>query len=169
MRQAMTAAKNHGIEVRGIKTFKGIEGQGYNAGLYLNGKKIAGLIDKGNGGAVYIHYLGNGDERKANAKKVGKAIADAGSWKSEYEPTKEYPYDEATFVGELVSIAIDERDWRRRCGKTVYFRTLEDKAKNPSMFRTYKGPYTVAVRVRIIEKYGKAVEIMNDLYGKMIG
>jgi len=36
--------------VKNVKTFIGIEGQGFNASLYRNGKKVAFVIDSANGG-----------------------------------------------------------------------------------------------------------------------
>lgn len=42
--------------VKGIKTFVGMEGHGYNASLYRDGKLVAFVIDDASGGALQIEW-----------------------------------------------------------------------------------------------------------------
>ena len=42
--------------VKGFKEHRGTEGYGYNATLYRDGKKIAFVIDEGNGGEVIFEW-----------------------------------------------------------------------------------------------------------------
>lgn len=44
-------------EVKGIKTFTGMEGGGYNATLYRNGKKVAAVIDDASGGPLMVEWV----------------------------------------------------------------------------------------------------------------
>lgn len=46
------------FSLQAVKTFKGMEGHGFNANLMVKGKKIAEIIDSGNGGEMNIHYIG---------------------------------------------------------------------------------------------------------------
>lgn len=52
-------AKIMGLELKGVKTFMGMEGYGLNANLYLNGKKVAFVLDEGNGGELSISFTDN--------------------------------------------------------------------------------------------------------------
>jgi hypothetical protein len=43
-------------EVKGIKTFRGMEGGGYNATLYRSGKRVAAVIDDASGGPLMVDW-----------------------------------------------------------------------------------------------------------------
>lgn len=49
------------FSLSGVKTFRGMEGGGLNAFLTLKGKKIAEVIDDGNGGEMYVRFAKNHD------------------------------------------------------------------------------------------------------------
>lgn len=51
------------FELKNVKYFQGMEWGGYNASLYLKGKRIAMCIDEGNGGAPLIRFLTPGKGR----------------------------------------------------------------------------------------------------------
>lgn len=44
-------------EIKGIKTFTGMEGGGYNATLYRRGKKVAVCIDDASGGPLQMEWV----------------------------------------------------------------------------------------------------------------
>lgn len=52
-------AKIMGLELKAVKTFLGSDGYGLNANLYLNGKKVAFVLDEGNGGELNISFTDN--------------------------------------------------------------------------------------------------------------
>lgn len=63
------------LEIKNVKTFQGVEGYGYNLTLYLNGKRVAFVIDEGCGGTP--HYQWEGKERaekNANEQAVNAYI-----------------------------------------------------------------------------------------------
>ncbi len=72
--ETITAAPvlvNPTIELKNIKTFQGRDGYGLNANLYLNGEKIAFVLDEGNGGEMRLQALGNtAEEMHENTKKI---------------------------------------------------------------------------------------------------
>lgn len=45
-----------GYTVKGIKTFRGMEGEGYNASLYRDGKRVAEVVDDASGGPLMIEW-----------------------------------------------------------------------------------------------------------------
>lgn len=49
-------ASGHGYAVKGVKTFRGNEGYGFNATLYKDGKAIAFVIDDANGGCYSYEW-----------------------------------------------------------------------------------------------------------------
>ena len=49
-------AKIKGIELKGIKTFQGMEGVGFNANIYLDGKKVGFVMDSAYGGDYNYEY-----------------------------------------------------------------------------------------------------------------
>lgn len=51
------------FDVKNVKFFQGMEMGGYNASLYLKGKRIAMCIDGGDGGAPLIRFLTPGKGR----------------------------------------------------------------------------------------------------------
>ena len=44
------------LTLRKVKVFRGMDGSGLNANLYLDGKYVAFILDEGNGSGMYIHY-----------------------------------------------------------------------------------------------------------------
>lgn len=52
-------AKIMGLELKSVKTFIGTDGYGLNANLYYKGKKVAFILDKGNGGPLNIQFMPN--------------------------------------------------------------------------------------------------------------
>ena len=50
-------------ELKAVKTFRGMEGQGFNANLYRDGKKVALVMDSAHGGC-YDYEWTSKDERK---------------------------------------------------------------------------------------------------------
>ena len=47
---------NSQFQVKGVKTFEGMEGYGINANLYFEGKKVAFILDEGNGGCLDVRW-----------------------------------------------------------------------------------------------------------------
>ena len=59
------------LEVKNIKTFKGMDGVGLNATLYFDGKRVCEVIDEGSGGEPYYRWAGaTHAEADATEKKV---------------------------------------------------------------------------------------------------
>jgi len=85
------------LSVKGIKSFVGNEGHGYNATLYADGKKVAFVIDDASGGQTQFQYEGKTrEERAANEKIVTDFIkalppqaigADAPQWEKDLYPS----------------------------------------------------------------------------------
>ena len=63
-------AKINNFQVKGIKIFEGRGGYGLNANLYYKGKKVAFVLDEGNGGQLDIRF--NSREIEEEAEKEAR-------------------------------------------------------------------------------------------------
>ena len=102
--------------VRGIKSFRGTDGIGYNASLYRGGKKIAFVIEEGNGGEADFHWFDKAEE------PILRAFVDAlPPVKSEFDG-RDLKMDYGWFVTELVDEVENEQKQRRACKTHVLWR-----------------------------------------------
>jgi hypothetical protein len=65
------------MQVKNVKSFVGREGYGFNANLYLSGKKLAFAIDDASGGGVNYQWEGSTTEEKLANQKLAKDFVDA--------------------------------------------------------------------------------------------
>ena len=56
--------------IKNLKSFMGMEGYGFNVNLYRGKKKVAFVIDEGNGGMINIDWLLNEQPLDWNDKKA---------------------------------------------------------------------------------------------------
>lgn len=95
--KATTAAVGHGYTVKGVKSFRGNEGYGFNATLYKDGKAIAFVYDDANGGC----YMYEWKDKAAEQPLLELA-------KQKYPDMKFEQMD--AFVGSLIDDALLEKD-----------------------------------------------------------
>ena len=72
--------KSKGWSVGNVVTFMGTEGHGFNADLLLNGKKVAFVIDSGNGGCYSYQWSDPAAEPKLATDTKGMAEFEADDW-----------------------------------------------------------------------------------------
>ncbi len=152
---------NHGYTVKGVKSFMGHEGQGYNCTLCKDGKKIASVIAQGDGGEPYFYF-----ENKQVEEALYAFVKTLPKVKTEFplgDGTKqkiEYSEDIGTFVASLV----DDYDYAKRMKRLCKIQTvyrLDDTPEDSVM--TLKHPYDAKVKAHLEKKYGKKlVEIVNE-------
>ena len=95
--KAVEVAVGHGYSVKGVKTFRGNEGYGFNATLYKDGKAIAFVYDDANGGCYSYEW------------KDTSAIAALEALAKEKHPDLKFEQMDA-FVNDLVEDVLLERD-----------------------------------------------------------
>lgn len=93
-------------EIKNLKTFNGREGKGYNANLLRDGKKVAELIDSGDGGMVSVREIVFGEVKRIKQEISGKFI-DLGE---EFQNMK-VPMDVSTYMAQLV----EEFEMKKLC------------------------------------------------------
>jgi len=164
--------KNFGdYEVKGVKSFVGMDGYGFNATLYRKGKKVAFCIDEGCGGEVRIDWLA----------KTPKDVDDKEGWKKYHAAVKVeedlldahiatlpevdgLKIDAGWFVTDCVSkyeLDRDARKMKKQCQTKILFRT--SKQKNGG-YMIIDAPFSDKAREHVLNKYGKDTEIFNDVF-----
>lgn len=152
---------NNGYTVKGVKSFMGHEGNGYNCTLCKDGKKIASVIDQGDGGEPYFYFENKPveDALHAYVKTLPSIVSDYDDPK---DPTKKFEYtpDIASFVSGLVDDYDYAKRTKRLCKTQTVYR-LDDTPKDSVMI--LKHLYNAEAKAHLEKKYGKRlVEIVNE-------
>lgn len=141
-------------EVKGVKSFIGLEGYGFNATLYRDGKKVAFVIDDANGGCYNFDFVSNEAENEFNA--YIKTLPEI-----EFQGSK-LTVDSDIFVGELVEQYETGKKLKSWCKTKTVFILKSDKAGE---YRTVLHVYTDAVRKFLESKYkDDLLEVVNLRY-----
>jgi hypothetical protein len=146
------------FELKNIKTFRGMEVTGINATLYENGKKLCNCDDSGDGGCLdFSEYAVQ--ERLTNALK--NLIGDV-KFSAEYVTNTEY--DAECFVNDLISEALENKEFKSKCKRNTLIITTDCK---DGQFIIHKNLpfYPNTTRQLLEKKYGnKLVEIINERF-----
>lgn len=57
-------AKINGIELKAVKNFEGMEGYGFSANIYMDGKKVGTIMDRADGGCYYYSFTSKENEKQ---------------------------------------------------------------------------------------------------------
>lgn len=111
------------LEVKNVKSFSGMECPGFNASLYADGKKVALVIDEGNGGEILFQWSAKSpEERKSDEHKVNAYVDslpgtplsnDAEDWEKRLYPNGIVKQDLSEIVCGLVDAYENERRLNR--------------------------------------------------------
>ena len=111
---------NSKFQVKGVKTFVGREGYGVNANLYYEGKKVAFLLDSGNGGCLDVDWE-NGYTWKDNPiipliKPLPKTTYLEKDGRDEYD-LGDYEWNEETICNSLIDEFLAKKDFKKMMKK----------------------------------------------------
>lgn len=152
--------------IKGLKSFIGQEGYGYNVSLYRDGKRVAFIIDDASGGEVDFQWLdwkgGHSLEEMTLLKFLeGKMSPPC------FEGDTESQMDPSGFVASLIDDYEIDKKLRALCKKNTLIRITGDPEDS---YRTIKKPFSPAVRERVIklvQDSGKEViEFINETLAK---
>ena len=107
-------------EIKGLKTFMGMEGYGVNASLYYKGKKIAFIIDDGNGGCLNIDYLdGHHRNTPSHITEFLKKLPSFTNKEQGFEFREDEidRVDEEDFCNILINHKLDQREFKKCLNK----------------------------------------------------
>src|ERR1043166_4185201 len=124
--------QGHKYEVAAIKTFRGMDGQGLNAILLRDHKKIAELLDEGCGGEMHFDWLDQKHGESAE-EAMFQAFIEEEKLKIPADkvdpdtgrPEREY-FDGAWWVNGEVDRILNERRFRKTCKTKTMFQ-VDDK------------------------------------------
>ena len=148
---------NHGTyEVKNVKSFMGMEGYGFNANLYRGKKKIAFVIDSGNGGCLDIDWVDRDEEAilEAHINTLPKVTTEVG----------DLNVDADWFITDCVSEWERQRDIRkmkRQCETKILFHSSEHKR---GVYGIINATYSTKLGDAIRKKYGNDIEIFNEVF-----
>lgn len=165
-----------GYHVAGVKSFIGMEGHGYNATLYFEGKKVAFVIDDAGGGPLDVQWEGPRDQTRTidgGNGKVWHVKATAAELALE-EAIKGLPdvvcsFDDPNtgrpatlamtaelFIDDLVNAAQALKDVRKAIKAGIMF------AAEGKVYSTKCDPQSEKVRAQIRRKHPDA-RMLNDM------
>jgi hypothetical protein len=131
-----------GFSLKNIKTFEGVEGYGFSASLYYNGKKVGLALDDAWGGGAMLRVHGNKEAQDAidaYVKAQPKKVYDFGS----------FDYDEENFANDMVEhFELVQKAKRKR--KTHTFAKIGDYVYS------FNIPYSIKGCGLILKKHPKA-------------
>lgn len=153
--------------LKGVKTFRGMDGLGLNATLCRDGKPVAFILDEGRGGEVDFDWK---DAKQGNSaeEELFKAFIEEerakipADKKDEFGPVRQ-AFGAEYWVNSLVDEIENTKRMKRICKSKTLFQ-VDAEIGGPE-FRTIKG---VGPKIRdfIASKYaGKKVRILNDELG----
>jgi sulfopyruvate decarboxylase TPP-binding subunit len=119
-------------ELKAVKTFRGMDGVGYNANLYINGKKAAFCMNEGSGGPDRVEWV-NPSTRQAYAQPFAE-------WCQAHESVVgdvDKEYAEEVVLGAMVDAVMQARDLKRALRKSVLFRK-PDETYDEGSWGTFK-------------------------------
>jgi hypothetical protein len=128
--------------VKNIKTFRGMEGIGYNATLYLNDKKFAEVLDDAHGGEVNIECF-----NKDDYAILSNYVLTLPKWKSGFSEEM-YDMTVCLFVENMINKILDAKKLEKAKKKGICFKLNAD-SKNT--FRTIN-THDMAIAVNHLNK-----------------
>lgn len=142
--------------VTAIKTFRGMEGEGFNATLRCDGVPVADCIDSGDGGSVHARFSSKERER-AFLQHVESL---------QREPFKGVPeglkVDASLLIGCLVAHELERRTLHRMCRQKTVYRIPGDE---DGSWRVVDKPFSPTLRATILARSGKEAIFANELPG----
>jgi hypothetical protein len=149
---------NNPYSVAKVKTFRGREGEGFNATLLRDGKAVALVMDEAQGGEYRFEWK-DGFRDTKEEKKLEAFIDE----RRTAVPAKDQDiYCADIFVGDLVNEFLNDRKFRRLCkANTVY---QYGKAVGSDKWSVMKGTDPATRNWIVKQAKGMRVVFMNDRY-----
>ena len=147
-----------GYSIKGLKFFRGMEGDGFNASLLKDGRRICFVIDEGNGGMLNYEELSDADEKmlKEFVDVVRLEKSDATD-ESGFCDRKSFDLD--WMLNDMVTAWEFEQKMRRMTKKKTVVVTPDCKEGEA---RVMNVPFDAKTKAYITKKYPGAV-ILNEV------
>jgi len=153
------SVKNFGeYHVKNVKTFIGMEGQGFNANLYRGKKLVAFVIDDANGGEARVQWNDRSEE-----KVLKDHLTTLPKVPSETKGVEDLTIDESWFVSDCVNKFLNDKDiekMRKKCQTKTMYRSKSCKFGH---YMVWNVVYSEKVKQALKTKHGEDVEIFNEV------
>lgn len=154
----MIETKKEDWAVKNVKTFFGMEGQGFNCALYLHNRKVAKVIDDARGGIFLYEW------KDSQAESILNAYCAAQPTVRSEEHDFEYSLTPDIFVDDLVTEFLEIKQLKGWCRNRIVWR--EEGQEEGAYMRTKTGVKFTKVNVeavkKMVAKEGKKIaEIIN--------
>lgn len=120
------------LTIKNVKTFRGREGHGFNATLYVDGKKAAFVMDGGNGGCMDFEWFINSAPVMAYAQSLPNTAP------CEWFP-EGLPSDLELIINKMVDDHLHNKRFLALSKKKTLFRIPGD---TPGEWRTLSAPFS---------------------------
>lgn len=150
----------HGYTVRNVRNFRGMEGEGFNATLYRDGRRIAFLVDDASGGEIRIQWADphTRDKEEICLLEFLKTLP------KERSESVEYSVSPDMFIATLVDEASNESRLRRLFRTQTLFRLKNDKTDGDK-WRVLNTPFFPSAKGQLLKMYGdRLVRVLNEEY-----
>lgn len=147
-----------------VKSFRGMEGQGFNATLLKNGAKVAFVIDEGNGGC-YRYEWADGFRETPESEAFAAYAKSLPPMPSTFAGMEPLDMHDDLLVSILVDRAEIEKKMRNWCKKKTVVQIGNDIGTD--VYTTFKVPWTEETKpkygVYFAQKYpGQRIRILNE-------
>lgn len=153
----LKTVREAGFEVKGVKSFTGMEGYGFNANLYHNGKKVASVIDNGNGGTFLYRWERKGAaEQRANVARrcLKDVIRDL--------PEIPFGFRDGSFTPDMdyvMSCLVEYKEQSLQCKRETLF--IDDGTTY-----TIRAKYDARMKDHLTTKY-PGCTILNEVFAEI--
>lgn len=160
----------HVYTIKGVKSFMGREGYGFNCDLYRNGKKIAFVRDMADGGETRFEWVNPQNRLSVASKVVGATLTenlhveeillrDHISTIEEFKDGGKCDMD--CFVAGLVDDYENAKKEKAKCKKNILFRSSDGN------LYSVKGVFNEEAKKVLLARYPDIVEFVNEKYLKV--
>jgi len=149
----MTAQTALRIEIKKLKTFRGMEGMGYNCEVWIDGKKAGSCTDDAHGGALRFEHDWNKEtlaRLDAYATSLPPIPFGAELGGGTYQPDADH----------VIAKAVDEHDFTKKAKRWI--KSGKVVVRDGDEVFTYKAPLTDALRAKIAKDSKPGYAILND-------
>jgi len=153
------------LTVSKVKTFMGMDTQGFNCMLHFKGEKVASVVNDGGGGETMYHFVSR--EAEAAVLEYAKGL-NMPNWalKKEDFPDGLEDKNGRTRLDDAVEIAMGDEAMKKKVKRAMKTKTLfnapGDKEKDIA-YRTLNMPWGPAAKKVLEEKFpGQKLHIYNE-------
>jgi hypothetical protein len=137
-----------------------MEGQGFNATLCRDGRRIAFVIDDASGGEIDIQWI-SGHTRDVEEKLLLNLLK---TLPKEQLEGIEYDVSPDIFIATLVEETSNEDRLRRLFRRQTLFR-LKNDPTDDDKWRVFNAPFTSSVKGQLVKRFGdNLAHILNEDY-----